>query len=110
MPKVRVTEQNVNFRDDEGKIHQLRKGAPYDLDEKHLGHWFVQAHVKSGNLVVVNEKNQNAQEVPIEELTIAQLQNAIKAIKEDFDFSGCKKKADYVEALKSLKAEGSQTE
>ena len=104
MVRVRVVHQNLRFRDDEGTVHELRKGAVPDpeLDEKHLGNWWIKAHIAEGNIVVVKASDSVA--IAIEDMTVYQLKEAIAAMDPDFDWASFKKKADYVEALKELTA------
>ncbi len=105
MAKVRILRQSLRFIDDNGITHELKKGAVPDpeLDETHLDHWFVKAHIESGNIVVV--ANPNSVEISIDDMTVSQLKGAISAIKPDFSFEGLKKRQDFAEALRTLKGE-----
>ncbi len=69
------------------------------IDDKHMGHWYLEELVKKGHIEIAGENKPGQQD-----MTVAQLIEAIKAIKPDFDPKGIKK-VDLIEILKSLEAD-----
>lgn len=82
---------------------RMMAAGVHSLEDEHLEHPYITQLIREGVLVVVAEKNPNSVEIPIDDMTIAQLKGAITAIKADFDFTPLKKKADFIDALKALR-------
>ena len=112
MRKIRVTVGTVGFYD--AKHAHKRKTAadgPFECEDTQAEH-FVSAGVAEYIGGVIKADEADEQEVPghlaknqLEEMTIQQLQNLAGDL--GVDVTGCKKKADYVDAIAAAEVNAS---